>query len=71
MYANQRRKTNKISQVIDPDGYLVIDPVGDMFFNYYSQLFASSNPLEVNLCVQAIPYCISKEYDKALLAKFS
>lgn len=51
MHVNQRRKTNKISQVIDPDGYLVIDPVGDMFSNYYSQLFASSNLLEVNLCV--------------------
>ncbi|XP_042952312.1 uncharacterized protein LOC122289407 [Carya illinoinensis] len=44
--ANQRRKRNCISEIIDDQGRCVKDHKGieEVFFQYYSNLFSSSNP---------------------------
>lgn len=47
VHASQRRKTNYIKQLQDQHGYMISDHVmlGEMFFDFYSTLFTSSNPI--------------------------
>lgn len=73
LHANQRRKNNRISQVLDPYGSLIINQlaIDDIFSSYFLQLVATSNTSGHNHYLQVITPHISEENNLNLLANFS
>ncbi|XP_042958194.1 uncharacterized protein LOC122293787 [Carya illinoinensis] len=57
LHATQRRKTNKISQVLDPNNNLATQKqqIGKIFTNHFSSLFTSSKPYDIERCLEDIP----------------
>lgn len=60
-FANQRRKNNIINQLKDSSGRLATSQsdFSDIFLHYFFKLFTSSNPMEIEACIQTIQSCVS------------
>lgn len=58
---------------MDPKGNLTSDQtvIDKILFSYFSQLFATSNPLDIDFCIQAIPICIFQQNNRLLLVEFT
>lgn len=71
MHANQRRKTNKISQVLNFNSNMVPkqDQIG-IIFSSFSQLFTSYNPSGIDLCLQGLKQCVSEAMNNILITEF-
>lgn len=66
--ASQSKKTNRITQMIRPQGELISYPnqLGTLFSNYYSQLFTSSNLHFIDECLIDLPQCITTDMNNSL-----
>lgn len=73
MYANQRKNTNFIKQIIDNEGTLHLDQasIGDIFNSYFNNLFHSSNPAEIDNCLFYMQARDTLAMPSMLLSEFS
>lgn len=73
MYANQRRKTNSINQIIYQQRYLINEPdlIGDIFTSFFSDLFTSSNPFAIDSCLNGMQTKITANMNLRLMIKFT
>lgn len=73
MHKNQLRKTNKIPHILDPQGNLITNPIqiDVVFSNYFSHLFDTFNPSNIEQCLQDMPHKVIEEDNMKLLANFT
>lgn len=73
MYASQRRKTNSISQIMDPNGNLITNQaqIGDVFIEFFYALFTSSNPSAIESCLCGMNTKVTVDMNSKLLMNFS
>ncbi|XP_042944638.1 uncharacterized protein LOC122278523 [Carya illinoinensis] len=71
-HATQRRKTNRINQVVDGQGSLVSDKlqIGSIFSEFFYDLFSTSNPSGIADCIKDVPHRITLEMNEHLLKEF-
>lgn len=72
MHANQRRKTNRISGILDQQGNLVTEAnqIGAIFSNFFCKLFTSSSPQDINQCLHNLLQKIFKDENSKLVVEF-
>lgn len=73
MHANQRRKTNNISQILHSISCMVSDQnqIGTVFCSFFSHLFSTSNPSDMGLCLESLNPCVTEHMNSILLAEFN
>lgn len=72
MHANQRRKTNTISHILDHNGMPIsdVEQIAVAFSTYYSQLFSTSSPSNFQECLQGMEAKVTTGMNNKLLARF-
>lgn len=73
MYANQRKKTNRISWVQAPNGTMVTgqDQIGDVFSTFFSKIFMSTNSVDFGSCLQDLDSCVTNEMNQMLMDEYT
>ncbi|KAF5465302.1 hypothetical protein F2P56_015322 [Juglans regia] len=73
LHATQRRKTNKISQVLDHNNCVITEKeeIGNVFTSFFSDLFTSSNPYNIEGCLEDVSPKVSPVMNELLLQKFT
>lgn len=73
LHANQRRKTNSISSILDSNGLLQTDQqiIAKLFSSFYGHLVTTSNLQEVYVCLQDMTPMVSYSMNGVLLAEFT
>ncbi|KAF5481542.1 hypothetical protein F2P56_002183, partial [Juglans regia] len=56
LHTTHRRKTNKISQVLDHTNCVntEIKEIGGVFTSFFTDLFTSSNPFDIEVCIETV-----------------
>lgn len=72
-WANQRRRLNTIRSIADAEGRIWRrkKEVSKAFIDYYSNLFSSQNPRDIEECLSSIESRVSNDMNKFLLKPFS
>jgi hypothetical protein len=67
--ANQRRKTNLLSKIIDEDGvtWESLEDIQVAFVDYFSNLFKVGPTIDIETCIQPITPKVTEEMNGALL----
>lgn len=70
LHANQRRKANLISKLLNHDEEEVTgqDQLGMFISSFYNQLFATSNPYNINLYLRYLQPMVNEAMNSLLLA---
>ena len=71
--ANQRRKTNSITQILDQLGQTVEGKkeIVSVFHEYFTNIFSSTGPSEYQECLQGMNPTVTNSMNTQLLAKFT
>jgi hypothetical protein len=72
-YANQRKKRNQISKIIDKDGRLCSskEDIEEAFISFFKELFTASQHLEVEPCTISLVQKVSPDMNRKLLSSFT
>jgi exonuclease III len=68
----QRRRANTIQGIIDEHGRQVSTPseIEEAFTSYFRNIFTSSNPTDMDLCLEALPSRVSPDMNANSLGSF-
>lgn len=68
-----RRKRNQILEILNVDGVSRTKyySIGHVFSKFYKNLFSSSNPTQIQDCLQVIHHCIKAAMNSILLNPYS
>lgn len=71
--ANQRRKTNLIKSIYNGEGNNANTPeeINDMFQNFFKDLFSTSQPTEIEACLQSFEAFVIADMNLRLLQDIS
>ncbi|XP_042988748.1 uncharacterized protein LOC122316282 [Carya illinoinensis] len=68
LHASQRRKTNRISQILDERGLPANEKqhIGSIFSNFFHKLFTTSNPFGIADCLENMPQKVTYKMNEYL-----
>ena len=71
--ATQRKRRNFIKGIRDPDDVWVLDEreVGAIFVDFYTRLFSSSNPTDLERILEGVQPVVSNSMNEALTCLYS